>query len=83
MPSDRTSGYCFLGEVFVSAQTAKRYGLTHKISPYLEVALYLVHGLLHLIGYDDISKKDRLIMRKKEKSCMNLLKKEQLISVKK
>jgi len=82
-PSDRTSGYCFLGEVFVSTQTAIKYAKMHDIDPYLEATLYMVHGLLHLIGYDDILEKDRLIMRKKEKSCMNHLKRMQLLTVKK
>ena len=82
-PSDRSLGYCFLGEVFISTETAKKYAAEHDICPHLEATLYMIHGLLHLVGYDDISSKDRIIMRKKEKSCMNLLKRLQLITVKK
>lgn len=62
-----------LGEVFVCPRTALEYSKKHNISPYEETALYVIHGLLHLIGYDDIDEKDRRIMRKKEKSCMSHL----------
>ena len=31
-----------------------------------EVALYLVHGLLHLIGYDDKQKRDAKKMHQRE-----------------
>ncbi len=42
------------GEILVSTETAERQRVEHG-SPSLEreVALYIVHGLLHLAGYDD------------------------------
>lgn len=54
-----------LGEIFVCPQAAIDYG-----APYPETTLYIIHGLLHLIGYDDLNPKDKRVMRKKEKSCM-------------
>lgn len=59
-----------LGEVFVCPSAAKSYA---KKNPYEETALYIIHGILHLIGYDDLEEKTRRIMRKKEKSCMRHL----------
>lgn len=41
------------GEIFVSAETAKRQAATYQTSLRHELRLYLVHGLLHLAGYDD------------------------------
>ncbi len=41
-----------------------------------EIALYIIHGLFHLLGYDDIDVKDEKIMRKKEKEAINLLTKK-------
>ncbi len=64
----------FGGEVFVCPKTALLYADQHQLDPYEEAALYIVHGLLHLMGYDDLEEKARRIMRKKEKSCMNHLK---------
>jgi probable rRNA maturation factor len=59
-----------LGEIFVCPKTAISYGKKHKIDPYTETTLYIVHGLLHLIGYDDLEPVKKRSMRKKEKSCM-------------
>lgn len=66
--------YSILGEVFVCPEVAIRYSKEHDISSYDETTLYIIHGLLHLLGYDDISEKDKTTMRKKEKKCMSVLK---------
>lgn len=59
--------YRILGEVFVCPATAVGYALKKKANPLDELALYVIHGLLHLIGYDDIQPKDRAKMRLAEK----------------
>lgn len=41
------------GEILISADTAERQGREHGQSVNREVALYLVHGLMHLAGWDD------------------------------
>jgi len=69
-----------LGEVFVCPAVAIQYASKKKLDPYDETALYVIHGLLHLIGFDDLEPKERRTMRKKEKSCMHHLK-EQRISL--
>lgn len=63
-----------LGEVFVCPSTALKYAKEHQTDPYEECALYLVHGLLHLAGYDDIEDVDRKAMRKAEADCLQVLK---------
>lgn len=62
-----------LGEVFVCPKTAVEYAKKRELDPYQETSLYIIHGLLHLIGYDDLEKNARREMRKKEKSCMRHL----------
>ena len=61
----------YLGEVIVSVEQAVKisaeYGNTWK----KELLLYLVHGILHLLGYDDIKKADRLKMEKKQQQILN------------
>jgi len=56
-----------LGEIYISLQRAKvqarMYGLTYDE----ELKRLLIHGLLHLIGYDHIKKADREIMEGKER----------------
>jgi len=63
-----------LGEIFVCPQLAFAYAKKKELGPKEETALYIVHGLLHCLGYDDLTPSDRRTMRKKEKSCMALLK---------
>jgi probable rRNA maturation factor len=65
----------YLGEVFVCPKTAIDYAAPKKKDPFEETALYIIHGLLHCLGYDDLQPNLRRTMRKKEKSCMALIKK--------
>jgi probable rRNA maturation factor len=55
------------GEIVVSADTAtaaaKRFGW----SPDDELLLYVIHGTLHLVGYDDTSLAVRKTMRQRER----------------
>jgi probable rRNA maturation factor len=44
-----------LGAVVVSADTARRYARENGLAWREELARYLVHGTLHLLGYDDTS----------------------------
>jgi len=41
------------GEIFISVETAKRHALAFGNSLQRELQLYIVHGLLHLHGFDD------------------------------
>jgi probable rRNA maturation factor len=41
------------GEVFISVETAKRHARAFGNSLVRELQLYIVHGLLHLHGFDD------------------------------
>ena len=63
-------GYRVMGDVFVCPETATQYVKDHGGEAYKEISLYVVHGLLHLIGYDDISDEDRLEMRAAEASYL-------------
>ena len=55
-----------LGDVVVSAETAKKEAKERKIPLYKEMRLYVVHGILHLLGYDDETPSDRKKMKAKE-----------------
>jgi len=73
MDDENHQGYRVLGEIFVCPQTAIHYALKHNADPYRETTLYIVHGLLHLLGYDDLDKKERAKMRSAEKRHMQHL----------
>ena len=61
-----------LGEIFVCPKVAIEY--TKGVGSFEETILYVVHGILHLIGYDDLKPKDKQEMRCMEKKCMDHLK---------
>ncbi len=42
-------------------------------TPLFELYLYVIHGVLHILGYDDKTKKDKLLMRQKEESLLRTL----------
>ena len=52
------------GEIVLSADTAKRCAAEHGHAAVEEMALYVVHGLLHLNGYDDREPRDRARMQR-------------------
>lgn len=68
-----------LGEIFVCPEVAHEYSQKHAVDFGEELSLYVVHGLLHLLGYDDIEEDDQKIMREEEAKCMNHLKSLSLI----
>jgi probable rRNA maturation factor len=52
------------GEIMISYQQIKRQAKAYHKSVKEELAFILVHGLLHLAGYDDDTEKDSLKMIK-------------------
>ena len=52
------------GEIVVSADTARAQAALHGHGIVEELALYVIHGLLHLNGYDDIAPRDRVKMHR-------------------
>ncbi len=61
------------GEICVSADTAARYARQHSRDFSAELTLYLVHGWLHLAGYDDLIPAKKRLMRRAEARAMQLL----------
>lgn len=61
-----------LGEIFVCPAIAMEYAKKNQLDPYQETALYMIHGFLHLIGYDDLEPVARRKMRSMEKKCLTL-----------
>jgi probable rRNA maturation factor len=61
------------GEICVSVDTARAYSKTHDRDFPSELTLYIVHGWLHLAGYDDLQPAKKRKMRAAESRAMNLL----------
>lgn len=60
-----------LGDVVISLGTASRQAKRYKHPLDKEIALLTIHGILHLLGYDHLMKKDKELMRKKEKEVLS------------
>lgn len=59
-----------VGELVVSAETAARTAFEICAAPWNELALYLVHGLLHLCGCDDLDEDAAVEMRAREEAAL-------------
>jgi probable rRNA maturation factor len=61
------------GEICVSADTARAYAKANRRDFSTELTLYVVHGWLHLAGYDDLQPVKKRRMRAAEKRALTLL----------
>jgi len=59
-------------EIVICTDTALLNAKIFKTTPDTELQLYLAHGLLHLLGYDDNNPKNRRVMRRKEKAIIKI-----------
>ena len=60
------------GSVVVSDETALDRARDYAWSAENELLLYVVHGVLHLVGYDDHAPDDERLMRAKEREYLAL-----------
>ena len=60
------------GDLFISIDSVRENALHYGTEFETELNRVMVHGVLHLIGYDDHSKKDIKIMREKEDYYISL-----------
>jgi probable rRNA maturation factor len=63
----------FRAEVIVSLDTARREAAAHGVETAAELLLYVVHGVLHLRGYDDHSLADARRMHARALSILDRL----------
>jgi probable rRNA maturation factor len=63
------------GEICVSVDQAIVESVSRKIPMAEELSLYLIHGWLHIIGFDDLDQIDREVMRLEEDRVMGYIKK--------
>ena len=67
-------GIAVLGDVAISLETARQQSEEHGLSLEEEITLLLIHGILHLLGYDhEISDKEDKRMRIKTRELFDLI----------
>jgi probable rRNA maturation factor len=59
-----------LGDVVISAETAERQARSRQAGLRGELALLLIHGILHLVGYDHASAPERRRMWQKQRRLL-------------
>ncbi len=61
------------GDIFISYERVRENALSFQVKTDLEVYRVVAHGVLHLLGYDDRTKGDSLVMRQKEEYYLKLV----------
>ncbi len=61
-----------VGDIFISIDRIKDNAKKLNISWQDELDRVMVHGILHLLGYDDQDAASKSTMRKKEDACLSL-----------
>ena len=61
------------GEIIISIDAALKQSKMYDAPLEKEITLYIIHGILHLQGYDDHRLTDVRRMRKKEEELLNLV----------
>ena len=66
----------FSGCVFISSDKALTNSFRFDTVLTNEILLYIIHGILHLAGYDDMTPRDRQRMSKKESEVLDYLRRK-------
>lgn len=67
-----STGYRVLGDIFICPKVAQSTAKKEHTSFEMELFLYIIHATLHLLGYDDITVKERRLMRRKERDALKI-----------
>jgi probable rRNA maturation factor len=62
-----------LGEVIISYPQAKKQAKEHRHIVKKEVAVLIIHGVLHLLGYDHDTPRHKRVMRKRETAIIKII----------
>jgi probable rRNA maturation factor len=69
-PSDPGDPPALLGDVVVCPTVANRQAIEHGIPGVDEIALLVVHGVLHLLDYDHAEPEEAAVMRRREQELL-------------
>lgn len=60
-------------DIFISIDRVKENAITNNMHFDTELYRVIIHGLLHLFGFNDKTEVQKIIMREKEDACLSLL----------
>ena len=61
------------GELLICPSVAEKHSIQHNVSLGNELARYYIHGILHLLGYNDKTSRDRKKMKNRESLTLRQL----------
>lgn len=59
------------GELYISFEDADDNARKYRVPEINEYFRLIIHGILHLLNYDDLKKSDKLVMKKLENNLLN------------
>lgn len=59
-------------DIFISVERVKENAINNQVDFEHELSRVMVHGLLHLFGYQDKTAEEKRVMREKEDACISL-----------
>ena len=68
---DYCEGQIINGDILISTERVNENSNIYKVNYLTELHRVMVHGLLHLLGYNDKNEKDTKTMREKENYYLN------------
>jgi probable rRNA maturation factor len=60
------------GDLFISVDTVKRNSIEYNVENKIEFLRVIIHGILHLLGFNDQSNEEVLLMREQETKALSL-----------
>ena len=70
------------GEIFISLHEAIFNSKKYKISLDNEILRLIIHGVLHLLGFDDLNAADKKVMKSHENKFVKLIENQKLVFIK-
>ena len=67
-----SDGEIINGEIYISIDTVRRNSINYEVSLKEEVLRVMIHGVLHLVGYDDKTEDQRVEMKSMEDYWLRL-----------
>lgn len=74
-----SSGNFLSGDLYISLDRVKENAVNYNVSASEELLRVIIHGVLHLLGFDDENENQRLIMRTKEDIALQKIMVQEII----